>query len=194
MLTAGEIDAVVAAIEHAFASPEGMEYLGEDVTMIQHQLQAGALALAAGLAEPLVVAALLHDVGHMVGHLLGEDHAASALAADADAHHDVAGARWLGQWFGPAVTEPVRLHVTAKRYLVSAEPGYAGLLSDSSVHTLRLQGGSMSLAEVAAFEALEHGRSAVRLRRLDEQAKDAGRDAPGIETHRDLIRRVVLAG
>ncbi|MCU1368178.1 MAG: phosphonate degradation operons associated domain protein [Ilumatobacteraceae bacterium] len=189
-----DVDAAIDAIEAAFTSAEGMEYLGEDVTMIQHQLQAGALAAAAGLAEPLVVAALLHDIGHMVGHLVGEDQAVSALAADSDAHHDVAGARWLGQWFGPAVTEPVRLHVAAKRYLVSAESGYAALLSDASVHTLHLQGGPMSPAEVAAFDALAHSRAAVRLRRLDEQAKDAQRDAPGIETHRDLIRRVLLAG
>ncbi|MCU1397334.1 MAG: phosphonate degradation operons associated domain protein [Acidimicrobiales bacterium] len=190
----GDVDVAIAAIEAAFTSAEGMQYLGEGVTMIQHQLQAGALASAAGLPEALVVAALLHDVGHMVGHLVGEDDAASALAADVDAQHDVAGARWLGQWFGPAITEPVRLHVAAKRYLVSTEPGYAALLSDPSVHTLRLQGGPMSPAEVAAFDALEHGRDAVRLRRLDERAKDADREAPRIQTHRDLIRRVLLAG
>ena len=39
------------------------------------------------------------------------------------------GAQWLGQWFGPAVTEPVRLHVAAKRYLCATAPGYFGLLS-----------------------------------------------------------------
>src|SRR3978361_143300 len=65
------IDAI-EAIEALFESSEGMAYLGEDVTMIEHQLQAGWLALEAGVPDPLVVAALLHDVGHMAGHQIGE--------------------------------------------------------------------------------------------------------------------------
>ncbi|MCU1396568.1 MAG: phosphonate degradation operons associated domain protein [Ilumatobacteraceae bacterium] len=189
-----DVEAAIAAIEAVFSSAEGMEYLGEDVTMIQHQLQAGALAAGAGFADTLVVAALLHDVGHMVGRIVGERDAADALAADADAHHDSSGARWLAQWFAPAVTEPVRLHVAAKRYLVSTEPTYAAQLSAASVHTLRLQGGAMSAAEVAEFEALEHSGDAVRLRRLDEQAKDAEAEAPGLEAHRELLRRVLRGG
>jgi predicted HD phosphohydrolase len=43
-----------------------------------------------------------------------------------------------------AVTEPVRLHVAAKRCLCAAEPGYSGLLSAESVRTLALQGGPMT--------------------------------------------------
>src|SRR5213080_524201 len=34
-----------------------------------------------------------------------------------DNRHSAAGADWLAQWFGDEVTEPVRLHVAAKRYL-----------------------------------------------------------------------------
>lgn len=181
------VDEAVDAIDALFASAAGMAYLGEDVTMIQHQLQAGALAVAAGAADPLAVAALLHDVGHMVGSV----DASSAMADDVDAHHDESGARWLAQWFGPEVTEPVRLHVAAKRYLVTTEPTYAATLSPASVHTLRLQGGPMTAAEAAAFGALPHAASAVALRRFDEAAKDAGVDAPGIATHRDLLARLL---
>jgi gamma-butyrobetaine dioxygenase len=189
-----DVDGALAAIEGAFSSNEGVAYLGEDVTMVQHQLQAGARALEAGMPDALVVAALLHDVGHLVGQIAGEQDASTALAADADARHDASGARWLGQWFGPVVTEPVRLHVAAKRYLVATEAGYGDRLSAASVHTLRLQGGPMDPGEMRAFEALEHSRSAVALRRFDELAKDAEADAPALSTHRDLIRRVLLAG
>ncbi len=87
------IDDAIDAIEQAFASAEGMAYLGEDVTMIQHQLQAGELARVAGADDALVVAALLHDVGHMVGPAMGERDAATAIAAELDAHHDASGAR-----------------------------------------------------------------------------------------------------
>jgi gamma-butyrobetaine dioxygenase len=134
------------------------------VTIGVHMRQAGALAEAVGAAAPLVAAALLHDIGH--------------LRQETDTRHGEAGARWLSQWFGEAVTEPVRLHVPAKRYLCATEPGYFGLLSAESVRTLSLQGGPMTAAEVAAFEALPFFRDAVAVRRWDDQAKDPAVTAP----------------
>jgi gamma-butyrobetaine dioxygenase len=183
------VDEALETIERAFLSAEGMAYLGEDVTMIQHQLQAAALAV--GCSDALVAAALLHDIGHMLGREEGEADAAEALARDRDAHHDAIGARWLSRWFGPDVTEPVRLHVAAKRFLVATEPDYAAKLSEASVHTLRLQGGPMSSQEVSDFEVLDFSNDAVALRRLDDAAKDASQDAPGFDTHRDLLARVL---
>jgi gamma-butyrobetaine dioxygenase len=183
------VDSALESIEHIFGASEGMEYLGESVTMIQHQLQAAALA--AGSSDELVVAALLHDVGHMIGRRDDGIDAAEALADDRDAHHDALGAAWLSRWFGPTVTEPVRLHVAAKRYLVSTEPDYAARLSASSVHTLRLQGGPMSSREVADFEGLDFARQSVALRRLDEAAKDPNLDAPGVGAHREILVRVL---
>ena len=67
--------------------------------------------------------------------------------------HGDQGADWLAQWFGPRVTEPVRLHVAAKRYLCAVEPGYFGRLSAASVRTLRVQGGPMTPSQTAEFEA-----------------------------------------
>jgi gamma-butyrobetaine dioxygenase len=182
------LDIALSAIEGAFLSSEGMAYLGEHVTMVQHQLQAAELA--AGSSDEFVVASLLHDIGHMVSDA-GAADASAALADERDAHHDASGARWLSQWFGSEVTEPVRLHVAAKRYLVSTEPGYAARLSEASVHTLRLQGGPMSAAEIDDFERLDFAQQAVALRRLDEGAKDASRDAPGLEAHREILVRVL---
>ena len=184
-----QTDEAWRTIERAFNSAGGMVYLGEDVTMIQHQLQAGALA--DGCHDALVVAALLHDIGHVIGHNEGEPDASAALAHERDAHHDATGARWLSSWFGPDVTEPVRLHVAAKRYLVATEPGYAAKLSEASVHTLRLQGGPMAGLEMREFERLPYARDAVALRRMDEAAKDVSRDAPGFANYRDLVARVL---
>ena len=187
----GRVDEAIETIERTFNSAEGMAYLGEDVTMIQHQLQAGALAITAGCTDALVVAALLHDIGHVIGREEGEPGAAEAMANDRDAHHDVTGARWLSRWFGPDVTEPVRLHVAAKRFLVATEPDYAARLSDASVHTLRLQGGPMTPDEARQFGALGYARDAVALRRLDEAAKDGSKEAPGLDTHLDLLVKVL---
>jgi gamma-butyrobetaine dioxygenase len=141
-----------------FAGPGARDHLGEPVPIGEHMLQAGALAEAAGAEGALVAAALLHDIGH----LLGED----------EDRHGEAGANWLSQWFGDAVTEPVRLHVAAKRYLCAVDAGCFGLLSAESVRTLSLQGGPMTAGEVAAFEALPFSRDAVAVRRWDDQAKD----------------------
>jgi gamma-butyrobetaine dioxygenase len=148
----------VEIIAELFSGPGGQAYLGEPVTIGEHMRQAGALAEAAGAGAPLVAAALLHDIGH--------------LRQETDTRHGEAGARWLSQWFGDAVTEPVRLHVPAKRYLCATEPGYFGLLSDESVRTLSLQGGPMTAEEAAAFEALPHAADAVAVRRWDDEAKD----------------------
>ncbi len=153
----------VEVIAGLFAGPGARAYLGEEVTIGVHMRQAGALAEAAGAAAPLVAAALLHDVGHLRNE---------TDARHGDARHGDAGARWLSQWFGEAVTEPVRLHVAAKRYLCATEPGYFGLLSEESVRTLALQGGPMTAGQAAAFEALPFARDAVAVRRWDDEAKD----------------------
>lgn len=147
------------------------------VNQQQHALQAAALAERNGESAAFIVAALVHDIGHMV-HDLGEDPAAH----DVDDRHEELGAVWLAERFGPAVTEPVRLHVPAKRYLCATDKAYFGYLSPDSVRSLALQGGPMSADEVAAFEALPFAQAAVRLRRLDEAAKNPRAQTPPV-TH-----------
>jgi gamma-butyrobetaine dioxygenase len=122
-----------------------------------------------------------------IGHLLGEPSGASTE----EDRHGEAGGRWLSQWFADAVTEPVRLHVPAKRYLCAADAGYLGVLSAESVRTLTLQGGPMSTAEVAAFEALPHARDAAAVRRWDDQAKDPAVTAPRFAHFAPLLEALV---
>ena len=169
----------VEAIAGLFAGPGARDYLGEAVTIGEHMRQAGALAEAAGAAAPLVAAALLHDIGH--------------LRNETDSRHGIGGARWLSLWFGTAVTEPVRLHVAAKRYLCATEPGYFGRLSAESVRTLALQGGPMTPAQAAAFEALPYARDAEAVRRWDDQAKDAAVTPPPFAHFRPLLESLAQA-
>jgi len=186
----------VETIGELFAGPGARDYLGEPVTIGEHLLQAAALAEAAGADSPLVAAALLHDIGHLLGEKpssRGGLGGSSPRASTADRHgepedrHGEAGARWLSRWFGEAVTEPVRLHVAAKRYLCAVDAGYFGLLSAESVRTLWLQGGPMTAAEAAAFEALPHARDAVAVRRWDDQAKDPAITPPGFAHFAPLL-------
>src|SRR5947209_4661571 len=144
-----------------FAERGRSAYLGEAVTQEEHALQAAWAAEKAGADAPLIVAALLHDVGHLLHDL---DHAAERGVDDC---HEERGRLWLEEHFAPAVSEPVRLHVAAKRYLCVAEPGYFGRLSPASVLSLELQGGPMTEDEATAFRAGPFSAAAIALRRWD---------------------------
>src|SRR3954471_18215072 len=95
-----------------------------EINQLQHALQCAAHAESDGAPPPTVLASLLHDVGHMI-HDLGEDPASRGV----DDGHEALGAAWRAERFGPAVVEPVRLHVTAKRYLCTVESDYFGKLA-----------------------------------------------------------------
>jgi phosphonate degradation associated HDIG domain protein len=176
----------VAVIAGLFAGEGAAEYLGEDVTQAAHMLLTAALAERDGAADALVAAALLHDVGHFTGTVTGAD-----LMRGTDNRHSDQGADWLAQWFGPAVTEPVRLHVAAKRYLCATEPGYLALLSPASVYTLSVQGGPMHGAELARFEASPHAADACRVRRWDDEAKDPAAAVPSLDHFRPVLERLL---
>lgn len=144
----------------------------ERVTALAHALQCAQLAEWAHATEELVTAALLHDLGH----LLMDQPAAD----DEDDRHEVRALDLLCADFGPAVTEPIRLHVQAKRYLCARERGYFDGLSPASVHTLGLQGGVMSPEEASDFEAQPFAMDAVQLRRWDDLAKEPGKSTPSL--------------
>ena len=152
------------------------------VNQLQHALQAAALAEADNAPPATVLACLLHDVGHMI-HQLGENPAGRGI----DDVHEQLGADWLAERFGPEVSEPVRLHVAAKRYLCTVEPDYFGKLAPDSVRSLELQGGLMSADEVVAFRANPLHGEAVRLRRFDEAAKDPRAATPDFDHYTSKI-------
>lgn len=173
----------VDVIAGVFASAGARDYLGEPVSVAGHLLQCGALASGAGAPAPLVAAALLHDIGHLVSGE-GDEYG--------DIRHGAAGAGWLSAWFPPAVTEPVRLHVAAKRYLCGTEPDYLARLSPASVRTLELQGGPMTPEEAAAFEERPHAADAVAVRRWDDHAKEPDAPVPALGSFRPLLESLLL--
>lgn len=159
-----------------------------DINQIQHGLQAAWLAERAGDPPSLIAAALMHDIGHML-HNLGENPAEAGID---DRHEDV-GHAFLVAHFGPEVSEPVRLHVAAKRYLCGKEADYFAKLSKDSVLSLSLQGGPMSAAEIVDFESLPHWQAAVRLRRYDEGAKVKGLETPALAHFMPYVAQVLRA-
>ena len=158
----------------------GLDHYDEEVTQLDHALQTAALAASDGAADELVVAALFHDIGHLL-----------APPAEGDDQHEKTGASVLAEVFGPTVAGPVALHVSAKRYLVARDAGWAARLSAASRHSLFLQGGPFTPAEAARFAALPAAADAIRLRRWDDGAKVVGASRAAIEYWRPTIGRVL---
>jgi phosphonate degradation associated HDIG domain protein len=172
-----------------FARRGGGAYFGEAVSIAEHSLQTAHFA-ERGAAQPaLMVAALLHDIGHLIG-----DAPDSLADWTVDARHEEVGAQWLAARFGPAVSEPVRLHVPAKRYLCATHPRYFERLSPASVVTLGLQGGPMNASEIARFEAEPYYRDALRLRAWDEEGKVAGLKTRALHEYRAALDSLAVPG
>lgn len=169
-------------IEKLFAARIGDEYLGEDVKLVEHMLQCADLALSVSAPDYLVAAALLHDIGH----LLVEDPE-GGHESRVDRHHDVVGAKWLEERFPATVSEPVRLHVAAKRYLVTTNHDYLSKLSHASVQTLYMQGGPLNQEEVIEFISREGAEDAVRVRLWDDLAKVRDKPTSTLHDFKEII-------
>jgi phosphonate degradation associated HDIG domain protein len=176
---------IIERIADLFARRGAEAYLGEPVTVAEHMLQTAALAQAEAAPDALIAAALLHDIGHLTGEL-GEYSPQDTV----DRRHDTAGAKFLEGLFPPAVTECVRLHVAAKRYLCATDKTYCGKLSEASQHSLSLQGGPMTEAEIVRFSGLEFHREAVRLRLWDDSGKAPAAPTMTFDDYRPLLQRL----
>jgi len=173
----------VASLLDLLADSAERDYIGEGVSQLEHALQAAALARSARAPADEVIAALLHDVGHLCA---AED--APTMAGLGVLRHEDLGAdhlRALG--FGADVTDLVRGHVAAKRYLVAADASYAARLSPASRETLRHQGGPMGEAERRRFEASPWHVAALRVRSWDERAKQPGLAVDGLDAYEPLL-------
>lgn len=179
-------DNIVAFLGDIFDRRGGEEYLGEPVTMAQHMLQGATIAEQNGMDEDIIVAALLHDVGHFTSEF-GTYHPDDTK----DRHHEDAGAEVLAPFFPSVVTDCVKYHVAAKRYLCATKPEYFNRLSTASVHTLELQGGPMSAQEVADFEANPNLPKIIQVRYLDEAGKRADMETPDFWHFAPMVQRIV---
>jgi predicted HD phosphohydrolase len=167
---------LVALLERLGSVPsEGIDGFSE----LDHALQcAHELALDRPTDAGLHLAGLVHDVGHAFGP---------------DERHDVLGAQAVRPLLGHRVGDLVGAHVVAKRYLATTEPSYRALLSIESTHTLAVQGGPLTPADVAAFERFAHFDDAIGLRRADDTAKVPGRVVPGLDHWVPMLRALSRA-
>ncbi|MGF1482182.1 MAG: phosphonate degradation HD-domain oxygenase [Cyanophyceae cyanobacterium] len=156
----------INAITQALLTKGHQQYGGEAVSQLEHALQCATLAEAHGASNELITACLLHDFGHLL-HNLGEDAAQQGI----DDRHEYRALAYLRQLFPPAVTEPIRLHVAAKRYLCAVDFHYWSSLSLASRYSLVLQGGKFSGKAATVFIKQPYAELAVQLRLWDDRSK-----------------------
>ena len=175
-----------STIERCFTRHGDKKY-GEFVTQRQHALQCAMLASQEGSPSELIAAALLHDIGHMLDQSMG------STEPDHDLMHEVTGAQLLSQWFPKGVSEPVRLHVVAKRFLTGNDPAYYHTLSSASKQSLDLQGGPMTSEAQRQFLEIPYAKDAIQLRRWDDQAKESNLDLSlDLADFRELLESLVI--
>lgn len=180
---AERLDAVMQTLTVAARA----DYIGEPVSQIEHALQAAHRA-AKGGDEAFALAALLHDIGH-----LADPSAEDMEGLGAVAHERIGQDVLLRLGFSERVARLVGGHVDAKRYL-ARKPAYQARLTSASARTLELQGGVMDDAEAAAFEVNPLHKDILRLRAIDEAAKDPDADVPGLDHWRPIIEKHLMAG
>ena len=98
-------------------------YIGEEVSQLQHAQQCAQAALKAANGQPdhAILGAFLHDIGHLVGlankmEAMSDSQTGCTLGTKT---HEKVGQDFLGGLgFPKSVTDFVRGHVEAKRYLV----------------------------------------------------------------------------
>lgn len=177
---------ILDEIRTLFADKGNDMYAGEAVSQTEHALQAASAAEQEQASPELITAALLHDVGHLL-----HKHSADCAIQGIDDLHERIGAAWLKQHFPEAVTEPIRLHVDAKRYRCATDEEYLSRLSPASVLSLELQGGPFDAREQKQFENNPWYEEALRLRTWDEAAKIPGLATPDLEYFLTFVQRVL---
>jgi phosphonate degradation associated HDIG domain protein len=167
-----------------FAQKGSQMYGLEAVSQLEHALQCATRAETAGQDNEAIAACLLHDVGHLI-HDLGDDASKQGI----DDRHEYRAIPLLQQLFDTAVTEPIRLHVAAKRYLCTVDSNYWATLSPASQISLELQGSALSSEEAAQFISQPYAQVAVQLRLWDDRAKIPGLDTPNLAHFIPILRQ-----
>jgi predicted HD phosphohydrolase len=95
------------------------DYIGENVSQIEHALQCANLAEKDGFPIQTVLAAFLHDIGHLLGQKLNKPQMKSFDNVYGVEDHEKLGANYLRNFGVPEnICYLVENHVFGKRYLV----------------------------------------------------------------------------
>ena len=149
-------------------------------------LQGATLAEQNKEPDEIVVGALLHDIGHFTS-----EFGTFSMDDTEDRYHENAGAAVLENFFPTVITDCCRYHVAAKRYLCATDPQYFNKLSDASIHSLNLQGGPMSEAEIINFKRNPNLKQILTVRLYDDAAKVPKMATPSFRHFAPLVHKML---
>jgi predicted HD phosphohydrolase len=181
----------VEALFEYLTREEHGDYIGEDISQLEHALQCAWLATEAKSDEDTILAALLHDIGQFLPR---SKETPSIISPSGNfvgrGSHDVIGEEYLRDFgFSEKVCKLVGGHVIAKRYLTAVDPQYYDKLSSASKITLKYQGGPMSSDEVRQAQQDPWLKEKLQIRQWDDLAKDPNMNAPEISNYVDMAVR-----
>ena len=156
-------------------------YIGENVTMSQHMIQAAMLAEKAKCKKELICSCLLHDYGHFI-----IENPDELVGLNLDGEHESIGYEYLKSFFKEEIVEPIKYHVLAKRYL-ARDKKYYEKLSEASKISLNLQGGVLNDEECSKFEQKRYFKSSILVRKFDEAAKKTDFKMKSIHQYKKLL-------
>lgn len=155
-------------------------YIGEEVTQLQHAVQAAKQAeefcnentdsITTDERKAIIMGAFFHDIGHLLYY--AEPDKIPLMGDVGVFEHEIYGANFLrGLNFPDLTCEIVLNHIRTKRYLITKNPEYHNKLSDASKETFKYQGGMMSEDEILDFEVDPNFKYHLKMREWDDKAK-----------------------
>ena len=166
-----------------FIKEEGKTNYDESVTQLQHSLQTASLARIEDGRRHIVIASLLHDIGHL---LIDENDSKNDFLKK-DLNHENIASNFLKDFFSEEITESIRLHVVAKRYLCSIDNSYYERLAKSSKKSFVVQGGALEKKEIIELENNIYFKDAIQLRKWDDRAKVSLKEVEELDTYKEMI-------
>jgi putative nucleotidyltransferase with HDIG domain len=158
------------------------DYIGEEVSQIEHMTQSAMLAENDNQSVEVILACFFHDIGHLIEFN-------ETMGNYGTKNHEKIGANFLRKHgFKYPIPELVENHVKAKRYLTYKNKDYYKNLSHASQETLIHQGGKMSDKEAKEFESDTLFKLSLKMREYDEKAKVKNKKIKSLEFYKNLSK------
>ena len=179
---------IVNKIFSYYESFGSKDYIGEEITQIEHMVQAAMLSEENGDGVEVILGALFHDIGHLVA--FDKD----TMGGFGIKNHERLGADFLRELGIPEVIpELVQSHVSTKRYLARDEK-YYNSLSKASQTTLKYQGGVFNDEEALEFEKGKNFVNYVKIRLYDDRAKEVNIKLKPLNYYKDMLLEYLTRG
>lgn len=160
------------------------DYIGEDVSQIEHMTQAAMLAEENNESIDIILACFFHDIGHLV-----QEHHIKINGLGVKNHEKI-GSQLLKDYNVPEpIPSLVENHVKTKRYKVYKFKDYYNKLSPSSKKTLEFQGGPMTKEEAKEFENDKLFEDSNKVREYDDRAKVRNVSIKPLYYYKELLKR-----